>query len=311
LEPLIEADDAEAAAIYAEWLPNSPYAWVKPGALDEPRPGALGHPTVFAAARALSRQLIHNATLRRPDGSRVARETTGNMLGQISLAWRNDPSILEILHGWLRDDDNDSFNGALRAFWGVPLTPEIASTAHDALARRLASLPEHAESSALSFYVPFWLTWIDEMRIAASLRAAIMPLVTPSTYLGCVAGAVVLPLLGSEDAAKLAAAMAPLGITLDEASLDRELLRRYVLAAEDAWVAAAVAEIDQDWLVSESSGLRLMEFVSAEHRAMIAEALLRSPAFRAELRWVRARGGDLGCVRPADIVRKVAFELAL
>jgi hypothetical protein len=54
-----------------------------------------------------------------------------------------------------------------------------------------------------------------------------------------------------------------------------------------------------------------MELVSAEHRAMIAEALLRSPAFRSELHWVRAREDDFACVRPADIVRKVAFELGL
>lgn len=311
LEPLIEDGDAEAATIYAEWLPSSPYAWLKRGVLDEPRPGVLGHPTVLEAARALARQLIHNATFGRPDGSRVARGATGNMLGQISLAWRSDPSILETLHDWLRDDDDESFNGALRAFWGVPLTPEIVATAQDALARRLASLHDEAGSGMRSFDAPFWLLWIDEMRFTMALRAAITPLAVPSTGLGCVAGGVLLPLLGPEDAAKLAAMMAPFGITLDDASLERELLRRYILAAEDAWVAAAVAEIEQGWLMSGSSGLRLMELVSAEHRAVVADALRRSPAFRNELHWVRAREDDLACVRPADIVRKVAFELGL
>lgn len=152
---------------------------------------------------------------------------------------------------------------------------------------------------------------IDEMRITAPLRALIMPRVMPSTAIGCVAGAVVLPLLDPEHAAALAAEMAPLGVTLDEHLLHREFLRRYVLAAETAWTAAAIAAIENGLPMTGASGLQLMEFLSAEHRAMVAEALLRSPASRAELRWIRSREDDLRCVRPADIVRKIAFDLGL
>jgi hypothetical protein len=308
LEPLIEAHDAEAATIYAKWLPNSPYAWIQRSATAHPRPGVLRHPIVLEAVRTLAVRLIDESTVGRPDGSRIAKVSVGNMLNPLAAAWCDDPSIIDRLHDWLRADDEESFNGALWALWGIPLTPDVKAIAEAGFRKRLAVIQEPEE---LGHDARDWLVWIDEMRITAPLHTLIMPLVNPFTYIGCVAGAVVLPLLDPAHAAALATEMAPLGITLDEHLLHHEFLRRYVLAAEPAWTAAAIDAIEHGLPVTGSSGLQIMEWLSAEHRAMVVEALLRSPSSQAELRWIRPRADDLRCERPADIVRKIAFDLGL
>jgi len=311
LEPLVEGDDNEAATLYARWLPSSPYALIQRSALARPRPGVLRHPIVLEAVRALAVRLIDEATVGRPDGSRPWKPAVGNTLNPFAPAWCDDPSIVRRLHDWLRADDEEAFNGALWALWGIPLTPDIKATAEGGFRKRLAVIHEREELGEGSHDARDWLIWIDEMRITAPLRAQIMQLVKPSTDIGCVAGAVVLPLLDPAHAAALSTEMAPLGVTLDEHLLHGEFLRRYVLAAETAWTAAAIAAIEHGMPVTGSSGLQLMEWLSAEHRAMVAEALLQSPVSRAELHWTRSRGDDLRCVRPADIVRRIAFDLGL
>lgn len=311
LEPLVEAGDEEAATLYARWLPSSPYAWIHRSSLPRPRPGVLRHRIVLEAARALAVRLIDDATVGRADGSRINKVSVGNVLNPLAPAWSDDPSIVGRLHDWLRADDDSSFSGALWALWGVALTPDIRATAEGGFRKRLTVIDVGEELGKGGHDIEGWLAWIDEIKLTAPLLALIMPLVKPSTYLGWIAGAVVLPLLDPAHAAALAAEMAPLGVTLDESYLHGEFLRRYVLAAEAAWTEAAVDAIKGGFPLTGSSALQLMECLSAKHRAAVAEALLKSSEYRNALYCVRPRGDNLRCVRSADIVRKIAFDLGL
>lgn len=315
LEPLVLRRDEEAIAVYAAWLPESPYTW--PFAAPSPDRAVFEIATIKEAALAGARYTWDYATRGRmeKDGERrtLAPLTTSIELHHRWPAWIDDTTLVDEIARWLDDDDSEKRTAAIWAFAGGPLNGDVRSLVEQAL---IGCIRRYIDSPDISAYdVRSWLLAVELLGFE-ELSPLLAKMASLGTDASPLAAAVLLPSLTKQEAQALAGGIAAAGILPGSYILGTHHLRALVQAAPEAWLALVTHEAEGGESPDEegespnlSLAARLLPHLPAPQREALARVLYQADTAW-ELPWqqVSDEGGRLMYARPADVVERVLFE---
>lgn len=308
LEPLIEAGDREAAEVYREYLPGSPYNW---GLYRRSPPeSVLGHPVVRPEARRLALEAIERACTPDHEGRRVSVTSAAVVLQNLAAAWHRDPLVTGRVWSLLDTDQPERLVAVLNATSRVELeVPRM----DDLFARVRADLESVVSSlDNLDFQraglAEREVEWLEERGFVNACCTMIRRLGALRRPLGWTALAVLWPELSEAERVQASCTVAEDAMEARDDVLPLEYLRRFVRAAPEDWCDRLVATIDAGGAIVGTIGIQALTLFPRDLQVRVARALRGCQLSEMELPW-RGYGRAGECARPADVVRRLLFEL--
>lgn len=308
LEPLIEDGDNEAAAVFRDFLPRSPYAW---GVLSrQPLERVLIHSMIRPAACSLAASVIERALTPDHTGSRLAVTSAATVLQNLVSAWCHDTTIVDRMWSLLDADLNHGLVALLRATRLVELS---ASRMEDLCARvrmdlkALVASPDKLDLNTI-LNAEHEIEWIEERRLVNEFEDILRELGGLDHTLGWLALAVRWPAILENERTDASRVVAERAIEASGTSLPLVYLERFVRAAPKAWCDELVAMIHEGGHIDGTVGIQALNLFPRDLQIQVARALQNSDLSQMEFPWVRS-GVSLECARPADTIRRLIFEL--
>lgn len=308
LEPLVEAGDDEAAAVYREFLPHSPYAW---GILArQPLEGVLTHPLIRPDACMLAASVIDRTQTLDHTGSRLAVTSAATVLQNLTSAWCRDTTIMSRVWSLL---DADPIHGLAAVLTATRFVELSASWREDLYARvrtnleALVSAPNKLDLNTI-VDAEHGIEWIEARQLANKFADILRRLGDLDHPLGWLALAVRWPAMSENERTDASRRVAESAIEESSTSLPFVYLERFVRAAPGVWCNELVVTIRNGGHIDGTVGIQALNLLPRDLQGQVVRVLQSSAYSQMELPWVRS-GVDLQCARPADTVRRLIYEL--
>lgn len=305
LEPLIEKGDDEAARIYAEWLPASPYMW---GPFVHLASGAvLRHPHVLPVAREVALKVINQATVRAPDGTRLALSSAGTVLRNVAPAWSDDERLLADVWKLLESDPHEGLRAVLHATSELEL-PE--SRLEDLFRRVHTELEDACKSRTAEalFRAESEIDWLEDRAFITRAERLLRQLATLRHPIGWRASAVLWPLLSVDERRTHSTVIADDAVDASFVELPSDYLRRIVEADPDVWASSIIEAAEVGALIEGTVGFDALSHLPSGSQLAVARRLATTQLASMELPW-RHRGEVGEYARPSDVVSRLLFDL--
>lgn len=309
LEPLIEIGDIDAARIYAEWLPDSPYHWGI--LLRAPMQAVLEHPLILPVARRLVLEVIDRAHVRQPDGSRLAVSAAAVVLWNFASAWRSDASLVERVWSIVETDQTEALRGLLVATDGVPLDSVHLEDLH---ARVRTSLEETCPveggpvDGLRAVRAEREVMWLEERGFAVRSKDLLQRVARLQHPAGWLALAALWPVLNERERVRASQSVARDAIDAPFVTLPTSHIERFVRVAPDYWCNELIRVIEGGGSLEGSIAARTLSLLPRALQLRVAQVLRDSRRLGLELPW-RSAGEVARYARTADTARKILFEL--
>lgn len=308
LEPLVEANDPEAAKVYAEWLPRSLYA---SGLLRRPIAArVLTHEVVLPAAHRLIASVLEQVHVGKPDGTRLAAGSAAVVLRNLSPAWQDDPVLTGRVWSLGDVDAQDGLRALLTATNGVDLEADRVLDLRRRVARALdLACPAGLDADPLRLFdAELLLECVDRRGFVEHVEPVVRRLSDLDDTTRWLALAVLWPRMSVAEREAAAARVAAASVQHHASTLPRRYIERFVAAAPAAWTAAIATSLENDGSLGGSISSTALTLLPRDQQLEVARVLQRSMASQRELPW--QNGEEFGsCARSADVVRRVLFEL--
>jgi hypothetical protein len=274
LEPLIETGDIDAARIYAEWLPHSPYHWGI--LLRAPMPAVLEQPLILSVARQLVLEVIERVHVRQADGSRLAVSAAGVVLWNFASAWRSDPSLVDRVWSIAETDQVEGLRGLLVATDGVAL-----DSAHleDLYERVRASLEETCPTDGgpvddlRAVRAEREVMWLEDRGFAVRSKDVLQRVARLRHPSGWCALAALWPVLSERERVRASQSVARDAIDASFVTLPTSHIERFVRVAPDYWCNELMRTIDDGGSLEGSIAARTLTLLPRALQLRVAQAL--------------------------------------
>lgn len=306
LEHLIVNGDAQAAEIYASWLPYAPYL---SGMLNEEAP----EPEVFRPSvtrRAVQERLadiVTRATLGYEQGGErffVAAGSAARVFHKLVSVWRGDSIVTPTLIGWIDANDSEKSAAALSALEGSLLNQEQIARVTDVIRHFIQS----QEPTDRFFRLPHLIPQIVRLGLVPSLISELRSLTNGPASVAIAAACALRNQVTSAELVTLSALVSqgPLDAVGFDV-LDREAFVELVRLAPEAWSAAVFGRATVSVPPEIDLVLPILDALPVAERRALAQRLAEAVGDNWTLPWL-ANWRTNVAYRPSDLVDQILFD---